>query len=76
MGPPPCRSLAGVVLGVIALGVPPWLAALLVGALVAGAGYLLARQGLTALRSRQMRPRATVETLKGHAQWARHPTRT
>ena len=63
--------IAGVVLGLIALGLAAWLAALAGGILVAGAGYLLIRSGLATLRSKDLKPRQTIETLKEDAQWLR-----
>lgn len=61
--------VAAVVLGLVALDLPPWAAALVGGALVAGVGYLLYRQGLATLRRTNIKPRQTIETLKEDAQW-------
>jgi hypothetical protein len=52
-------------------GLPPWAAALLAGAVAAGAGYLVVQSGLAALRSQELLPRKTIETLKEDAQWLR-----
>jgi hypothetical protein len=57
------------VLMLIALGLPPWAAALVGGVLVAGLGYLLIRSGLAALKPQELAPRKTMETLKEDAQW-------
>jgi Protein of unknown function (DUF3618)/Putative Actinobacterial Holin-X, holin superfamily III len=62
--------LASSVLMLIAIGLPPWAAALLGGVLVAGIGYLLIRSGLAALKPQDLAPRKTIETLKQDAQWA------
>jgi hypothetical protein len=67
--------LAAVVLGLIALGVPPWAAALLAGLLAGVVGYLLARSGFAALRLQQLAPRKTIETLKEDAQWLKAQAR-
>jgi len=63
--------LAAAVLGLVAAGLDPWLAALVVGAVVTVVGYLLVRRGLDALKHEDLAPRQTVETLKEDAQWAK-----
>jgi xanthine/uracil permease len=63
--------LAAATLGLVAAGLDPWLAALLVGAVVTVVGYLLVRRGLNALKHEDLAPRQTVETLKEDAQWAK-----
>ncbi len=55
--------LTAVVLGLVAFGLPAWLSALIVGVVVAGGGYALVRQGLSALKGVNMAPRQTMETL-------------
>ncbi len=57
--------IAAVILALVALGIPAWLSALIVGAVVAGAGYALVQRGLAALKSEDMAPRQTIDTLKG-----------
>ena len=47
-----------------ALGVPWWLAALIVGVVVAAIGGLLIQRGLAALRQTDLAPRRTMETLR------------
>jgi len=66
--------LAGVI---VLLGqvIPMWLAALLVGLVVAGVGYFLVRRGLDALKREDLAPRQTIETLKEDRQWAKDQTR-
>jgi hypothetical protein len=61
--------VGAIVLVVIALGLPPWAAALLGGVLVAGIGYLLIRSGIAALNPQELIPGKTIETLKEDAQW-------
>ena len=63
--------LAAGVLGLAAAGLQPWLAALLVGIVVAVIGYALVQRGLSALKRESLAPRQTVETLKEDAQWAK-----
>ena len=61
--------IAAMVLIMITLGVPPWAAALVGGAIAAGIGYLLIRSGLAALKPKELTPRQTIDTLKEDAQW-------
>lgn len=63
--------LAAIILGLVAAGLEPWLAALIVGVVVTVAGYLLVRRGLDALKHQELAPRQTVESLKEDAQWAK-----
>ncbi|MGH7580068.1 MAG: phage holin family protein [Gemmatimonadales bacterium] len=46
------------------VGLEPWLAALLVGVLFAGGGFLLLRGGLRDLKTMDPAPRRTVESIK------------
>ena len=48
---------------------PNWGAALLVGVLVGGIGWLLIGKALSALQQADVTPRQTVETLKEDATW-------
>jgi hypothetical protein len=48
-----------------------WLSALLVGLVVAVAGYMLVQKGLTALRNVDLVPHKTIETLKEDKEWAK-----
>jgi Putative Actinobacterial Holin-X, holin superfamily III len=52
------------VVNMLAALLPRWLAALLVGLLVAGAGGLLAQQGLEALEQEDLIPKRTLATVK------------
>lgn len=58
---------------ILALGnfIPMWLSALVVGLVVAGIGYVLVQQGLSALKQADLAPRKTIETLKEDAEWAK-----
>jgi len=67
--------IAAVIIGIAAAGVPWWLSALIVGIVVAGIGYFLVQQGLSALKSRDLGPRQTIETLREDAQWAKEQVR-
>jgi drug/metabolite transporter (DMT)-like permease len=62
-----------IVLGTI--GVPWWLAALVVGVIVAGVGYFLVQKGMQALKAENLAPKQTIETLKEDAEWAKEQVR-
>lgn len=66
--------LAGII-GLLALLVPVWLSALIVGIVVAAGGGLLVRSGLKTLQQEQVTPQRTLETLQEDAQWARDQRR-
>ncbi len=65
--------IAGVIF-LLALVIPLWLSALLVGIAVAAAGYFLVRKGLDALKQEDLAPRETIETLKEDKEWAKDQT--
>jgi hypothetical protein len=67
--------LAALIIGLGQLGLEWWLAALIVGLVVAGVGYLLVRRGLTALRQEELVPQRTLETLREDAQLVKEQTR-
>jgi len=66
--------LAAVVFG-LATFMPNWLAALIVGLVVAAVGYFLVQRGRDALGREDLTPRQTIETLKEDAEWAKEQTR-
>ena len=71
-------GLLAIIAGVIFLlnaVMPLWVAALLVGLVVAVVGYFLVRRGLDALKREDFAPRQTMETLKEDQQWAKDQTR-
>ena len=53
------------------IGVTPWLAALIVGALLGIVGWMMLRRGLKDLKRTDPTPRRTVETIKDDIQWAK-----
>ena len=63
--------VAALIVGLGQLGVPWWLAALIVGLVVAGIGGFLVQKGLSALKQVDLAPRQTIDTLKEDAQWAK-----
>jgi hypothetical protein len=66
---------AAIILLLVVAGIPPWLAALIVGIGIAAGGYLLAQKGLSALKNEDIAPKQTIETVKETAQWAKNQTR-
>jgi hypothetical protein len=53
------------------VGLKPWLAALLVGALMGIIGWVMLQRGLKDLKRTDPTPRRTVETIKDDIQWAK-----
>jgi hypothetical protein len=66
--------LAAIAIGLGQLGMPWWLAALLVGVVVAAIGGFLVMRGLSALRQETAVPQQTIDTLKEDAEWAKTQT--
>jgi hypothetical protein len=67
--------LAGIAIGLGQLGVPWWLAAFLVGLVVAIVGAVLVQRGLSALRLENLAPERTMETIKEDVAWAKAQTK-
>jgi hypothetical protein len=64
-------AIATVVLLLVEVGLSPWLAALLVGIVVAAVGAALLARGRSGLQKAELAPKRTVETLKDDAEWAK-----
>ena len=60
--------VAGII-GVLALLVPVWLSALIVGIVIAAVGGFLVLKGIKTLQKEQAAPQKTIDTLKEDAQW-------
>jgi hypothetical protein len=62
---------------IILLGaiMPDWLAAVIVGGIVAGVGYGMVQKGRDALTHEDLAPRRTLDELKESAEWAKEQTR-
>jgi hypothetical protein len=60
--------LAAIVIG-LAVFIPAWLAALIVGVGVGAAAYMIISPALEALKKTDLTPRETVRSLKEDAQW-------
>ena len=64
--------VAALILGLQeAAEISPWVSALIVGAMLAVAGYVMLNRGLKELKRVDLAPRRTVETLKDDVQWAK-----
>lgn len=63
--------VAAIVLLLIEAGVTPWLAALIVGVVVAAIGAALVMSGRTTIANTDLTPRRTIETLKDDTEWAK-----
>ena len=53
---------------------PLWLAAFVVGIVVAAVGYFLVKKGLDALKQENLAPQETIQTLKEDKEWAKDRT--
>lgn len=54
---------------------PEWLAALIVGIVVAGIGFVLAQKGMSDLKEINPAPQRTIETLKEDKEWLKEQVR-
>lgn len=63
--------VAGVILG-LANFIPAWIAAILVGAVIGVAAYILISSALSALKNADLKPNETVDSLKEDAQWLKN----
>ncbi len=63
--------LAAIIIGLGQLGLPWWIAALIVGIVVVAIGGLMVQKGLTALKHQNMMPQQTITSLKEDQTWAK-----
>jgi putative superfamily III holin-X len=68
-------ALMTAAIAALAMVIPVWMAALLVGSLVAVVGYVMVHTGLERLRRLSPVPKETVKTLKDDAIWAKEQLR-
>ena len=61
--------ILGGLVGLLALLIPVWLSALIIGVVVAAVGGFLVRSGLKTLQQEQVAPQRTIETLKEDREW-------
>lgn len=67
--------IAAVIVLIADRGVPLWVAALIVGLIVAGIGYVLVQRGISALRHEDFTPRQTIQSIKEDTQWVKEQVR-
>ncbi|MFN8474844.1 MAG: phage holin family protein [Anaerolineae bacterium] len=65
--------LAAIIVG-LALYIPLWLSALIVGVIVIAIGALIVKQGLDRLKQQNMAPEQTIQSLKENVEWAKQQT--
>lgn len=63
--------IAAAIIG-LAMVIPVWLSALIVGVVVAIIGYALIQKGLNDLKPEDLTPQQTIESIKETAQWAQN----
>lgn len=63
--------VAALILGLADIGISPWLSALIVGALLTIAGFMMIQTGRARLKEVNLKPKRTIETLKDDVQWAK-----
>jgi hypothetical protein len=63
--------VAALILGLAELGIASWLSALIVGAVLAGVGFVMLRRGTRDLKQHSFTPDRTIRTLKEDVQWAK-----
>jgi uncharacterized membrane protein len=66
--------IAGVI-AALDIFLPLWLAAIIVGLVVIGIGYMLVQRGRDGLKRADLMPRQTIATLKEDTEWAKDQTR-
>lgn len=66
--------LAAIVLGLIEAGLDPWIAALLVGVVVAAIGGALIAKGRSGLANTDLTPKRTIESLQEDAELVKERT--
>lgn len=68
-------AIVAAIIGLLAqTGLDWWVSALIVGAVVGGIGVALVMKGINALKSEDLTPRETLDSLKEDAQWAQRQT--
>jgi len=66
---------AALIIILATIGLPWWLAALLVGLVVTGIGYFLIQKGLTELKHQNLAPTGTIQTIKEDVEWMKEQAR-
>jgi hypothetical protein len=63
--------VAGVVLGLVRLGVAPWFAALVIGTAFALVGFTMVKRARHDMSQTHITPRRTVRTIREDVEWAK-----
>jgi hypothetical protein len=63
--------VAAIILVLAEIGIAPWLSALIVGALLAIAGFMMVQKARAAMKDVNLKPKRTIESLKDDVQWAK-----
>jgi hypothetical protein len=67
--------VAAIVLLLIQGGIDPWLAALIVGIVIAAIGGVLVMTGRSTIANTDLTPRRTIETIRDDTEWAKEQTK-
>lgn len=67
-------ALVTAAIAALASALPLWLSALIVGVIVAIVGYVFVQRGMSALKTMNMAPEQTIDTLKEDAEWMHEQT--
>jgi hypothetical protein len=67
-------ALVTAAIAALAIAVPLWLSALIIGIIVAVVGYVVLQRGLSALKTANLAPQQTIDTLKEDASWMHEQT--
>lgn len=67
-------AIVATIIAALAIALPVWLAALIVGVALGIVGYVFIQRGLSALKHMNFTPEATIDTLKEDASWMREQT--
>ena len=63
--------MAGIIIG-LSNFIPAWIAALLVGGIVAGVSFFLVSSAIERLKNTNLKPEESVESIKEDAQWLKN----
>lgn len=63
--------VAAAIVGLADLGLPSWLAALIVGLVLAGVGYAVVQRARSAIQQADILPHRTMDNLREDQEWAK-----
>ncbi len=67
-------AIVAAAIAALASVLPLWLSALIVGVIVAIVGYVFVQRGMSALKTTNLAPEQTIDTLKEDAEWMHEQT--